>query len=588
MSTAIQSFLRTILGATGVLFSLFLHAAPQPVDAPLLPLSEVKAGMKGEVWTVFRGTQPEPFAVEVTGVVDNAIGPGKAMIICELSDPRVQSMGAVAGMSGSPLYIDGRLAGALSYQVQRFETVHYAGFTPAADLAEVQSRIGPPEPVAGAKSTGPAVTSVASGYQALQPVFTFSGLSPMVANLFADRFAALGLGATALGGHSDGAATVQSGGPLIPGSAISVALATGDITLAGTGTVSRVEGRRITAFGHPMLALGDVELPMCAAEIVTILPSNMQSIKVANTGAVIGTIAQDRLSAVAGTLGPGPAMIPIEVVVSPLGSAPRTLHFSVVRQSQLTPSIVASGVTQAIMSANDAGLSEGFRLSSDVAFPAGQTLKGTTLYAGPQAFAQGLGDFVQKLAANLQNPYEKTFPDKVKFTVEALGQNPSVVLDLFQLSRTTARSGDTVQATVAWRDWQGETHRETTDIAIDPDWAGKNLDVVLVPGRVLDELSGRPHNIPAAQLRSFDAYLAALSDDRASDGLYLAVVEKTPVFTDQTSPTRELPGTFERIARGADEARYQKRDTFVPLWERHLLPGRLLTAQATRSIQVVE
>lgn len=589
MSTVSQSSLRAILGAAGIFLSLLLHAAPQqPVDAPLLPLAEVKAGMKGEVWTVFRGTQPEPFAVEVTGVVQNAIGPGKAMIICELSDPRVQSMGAVAGMSGSPLYIDGRLAGALSYQVQRFETVHYAGFTPAADLAEVQSRVGPPEPVAGAKSPGTTLSSVSSSYQALQPVFTFSGLSPAVAELFSARFAALGLGATALGGHADGNNAVLASGPLVPGSAISVALATGDITLAGTGTVSRVEGRRVTAFGHPMLALGDVELPMCEAEIVTILPSNMQSIKVANTGAVIGTIAQDRLSAVAGTLGPGPAMIPVEVVVSPLGSAPRTLHFSVVRQSQLTPSVVASGVTQAILSSNDAGLSEGFRLTSDVTFPAGQTVKGATLYAGPQAFAQGLGDFVQQLAANLQNPYEKTFPDRVKFTVEALAQNPSVVLDLFQLSRSTARSGDTVQATVAWRDWQGATHRETTDIAIDPDWAGKNLDVVLVPGRILDELTGRPRAIPAAQLRSFDAYLAALNDDRASDGLYLAVVEKAPVFTDQTSPTRELPGTFERIARGADETRYQKRDTFVPLWERHLLPGRLLTAQATRSIQVVE
>ena len=117
-----------------------IFAAP-PATQEIFPLDELKAGQHGEVWTVFRGTQPEPFAVEVTGVVRNALGPGKSLILRELTDPRVQHMGAVAGMSGSPLYIDGKLAGALSYQIQRFETVRHAGFTPAADLVEVQTKM---------------------------------------------------------------------------------------------------------------------------------------------------------------------------------------------------------------------------------------------------------------------------------------------------------------------------------------------------------------------------------------------------------------------------------------------------------------
>ena len=122
--------------------SLVTRAAP-PVDAPPLPLAELKAGSKGQVWTVFRGTEPEAFDVIVTGVLQNALGPGKSLIVCELTDPRVQSMGAVAGMSGSPLYIEGRMAGALSYQIQRFETVRHAGFTPVADLDEVKARLAP-------------------------------------------------------------------------------------------------------------------------------------------------------------------------------------------------------------------------------------------------------------------------------------------------------------------------------------------------------------------------------------------------------------------------------------------------------------
>jgi len=116
-----------------------LRLPAQPADAPVLPLVELHPGMKGEVWTVFKGRDPEPFAVQVTGILRNALGPGKSMILCELTDPRVQGMGAVAGMSGSPLYIDGKLAGVLSYQIQRFETVRYAGFTPISDMLEISA-----------------------------------------------------------------------------------------------------------------------------------------------------------------------------------------------------------------------------------------------------------------------------------------------------------------------------------------------------------------------------------------------------------------------------------------------------------------
>src|SRR3954471_5482400 len=96
------------------LFALGRLLGAQPTGAAIIPLDELKPGQKGEVWTVFRGTEPEPFAVEVTGILRNALGPGKSLILCQLTDPRVQNMGAVAGMSGSPLYIEGRLAGALS------------------------------------------------------------------------------------------------------------------------------------------------------------------------------------------------------------------------------------------------------------------------------------------------------------------------------------------------------------------------------------------------------------------------------------------------------------------------------------------
>ncbi|MEO6002414.1 MAG: SpoIVB peptidase S55 domain-containing protein [Opitutus sp.] len=559
--------------------------AGQPVTTEIFPLELLQAGQQGEVWTVFRGNEPEPFKVEVTGVVRNALGPGKSLILCQLTDPRVQNMGAVAGMSGSPLYIDGKLAGALSYQIQRFETVRYAGFTPAADLVEVKTKMA-----AAAAASAP-VATLEGEFRPLRPVFTLSGLSPAVADLFAPRFSALGLNATALGGSTNAGDDLKSSSPprpLVAGSAVAVALTTGDITLAGTGTVSAVDGLSVTAFGHPMMSLGDVALPMCAADIVTILPSSMQSIKVANTGRVIGTITQDRLSAVSGTLGPGPAMTEVEVNVSSKTGKSKTLHFSVARQEQLTPVLVATGVSQAILGSNDAGLSKGFILRSDVTFPTKPTLATRTLYAGPQGFQQGLNEFVQDLGQNLQNPYEKTFPGRVVFTVEALDQNPAVTLDLFQLSRTTVSGGDTLQATLAWRDFQGESRRQTVDIPVDPSWVGRTVEVILAPGRVLDELSGRPRAIAAAQLRSFDAYLEALRESRPADGLCIAVVEKTRLFTDQTNATLDTPSSIERIARAADETRFNQLDAMVPLWESHVLDGKLSAVTLHRPLKVIE
>ena len=545
----------------------------------ILPTSELRAGQKGKVWTVFKGTTPEPFDVEVTGVIENALGPGKSIILCELTDPRVQGMGAVAGMSGSPLYVEGKFAGALSYQVQRFETTRFAGFTPASDLAQVRDQVG-----SGTIASTAAPTS--STYRSLRPVFTVSGLSPAVADLMRPQLEALGLSLSALGGSDSGPSGMPKPESLRAGDAVSVALATGDITFGGTGTVSEVDGKRIVAFGHPMMGLGEVEMPMCAATIVTILPSTYESMKVANIGPVIGTIQEDRLSAVSGTLGSGPQMIGVTVTVEQEGGSSRSLHFQVVRQQQLAAALIASGAAEAIMGSNDAGLSNGFTVATQTRFSASQERRTDTVYAGPQSFAQGIMEFAGALGQDLLNPYEKTFPAEVTLTVKPMRENPSVTLDLFQLSRSTPQPGDTVQVTLGWRDYQGESHREVLTVPIDPSWAGKTLEIVAAPGRTMDELTGRPRVLSAAQLRSFDAYLDATRTLRPSDGLVVAVLEKSGLLTDESLAPRDMPASIERIAHGADEARFQHREALKSLWEAHVLPGKVTQAVVRRALQI--
>ncbi len=604
---------KPLLCMLGVLCLAFAsRTAGQPLHAPLMPLEEVRAGMNGEVWTVFHGTRPEPFSVVVVGVIRNALGPGKSIILCRLTDLRVQKMGAGAGMSGSPLYINGRLAGALAYQLQRFETVPHAGFTPIEDLIEVSRLPAPapdtfpaPIPLKSAQAGGgtpsalPPVSmaGIDLSFQALTPVFTLSGIDPEVASLFAPQFRTLGLTVAAVGGSYGFQAADQNVGiapgndrfprTLRPGDAVSVALATGDITIAGTGTVSRVDGSHLLAFGHPLMHLGAVELPMAASEIVTILPSSMNSLKVANVGPVIGTISQDRLSAVYGEVGRLPEMIPITVSVPGRGGA-RTIHFSVVRHAQIAPVIAATGLAQGIMGSNDAGLADGFRIRRHVTFPGGRTISADDLYAGPQGFAASLGEFSRDLAGWLQNPFEKVFPTNVAFSVEALGHNPVAVLDVVQLSRSTARGGDTVQLVLTWRDYQEVRSTEIVDLPVDRTWAGKMLDVVVAPGPQLDELTGLPRTMAVAQIRSFDDYLNALEEGRHTDGLYVAVMEKAAVFLDQTRPIVDYPGSFARIASGADGQRFRQREAQVSLWEKRVLAGRIIPVIVHRTLKVTD
>lgn len=583
-------FRRLILCALCVVVVKTLSA--QPADAPVLPLADVRPGMKGEVWTVFKGHDAESFTVSVTGILQNALGPGKSMILCELTDPRVQGMGAVAGMSGSPLYLDGRLAGVLSYQIQRFETVRYAGFTPISDMLEV-SALPPgrdgltPIPVRGERQGARGAGDFAASFTPMTPAFSLGGLAPEVASLLEPQFSALGLNVTALGGNTGGSEAGPAPAALRPGDVVAVALATGDISLSGTGTVSHVDGNRVLAFGHPLLSLGATELPMASAEVVTILPSQLNSIKVTNTGGIIGAFSQDRLSGIYGELGRKAPMVSVEVVF-PQRSNRKSLRFEVVRHEQLLPAIAATGLAQAVMGSNESGFARGFKVTTTVDFPGTAPVEMSQLYPGPQGFRQGLTEFVGNLSLWLFNPYERVFPERIRFSVENTPETPAGSVEQMLVSRTAAAPGERVDISVGWRGFQQDGESEQVSLAIPRAWAGKELEVVLTTGPALDELTGRSHTVPVAQLRSFEEYISALRSFRPSDGLYLAVIEKARLLTDQRATTQDMPGSLERIARSADEARFQRRDAFTPLWEQRVLPGRLFNILVRRPLTITE
>jgi hypothetical protein len=338
-----------------------------------------------------------------------------------------------------------------------------------------------------------------------------------------------------------------------------------------------------------MLGMGDVQFPLCTADVVAILPSNLQSVKVANIGPVIGCISQDRLSAVSGLLGPGPEMIDVGVLARRAGEAKeRAISFQVVRDRHIAPMIMLTGVVEGVFGSNESGPSEGVSITSTVTFSPTRSITRVSVFAGQQGFLAGLVDFLAGLNAEIQNPFENTMPTSVRFRVEQLVRNPAVTVEQFRVSRTTVRVGETFDVRIAWRDFEGSGSVTTVTVPVRPSWAGKTLEVVAAPGRVLDELTGHSRMFRPGQLRSFDAYLDAMRGSRPEDGLCVSVIEKSALFFDQEVATPEVPASIQRIAESADSTRYQKRDAAVSLWETRVLEGKVALSDFHGTVRVEE
>src|SRR5438445_3148720 len=320
----------------------------------MLPLSQVRAGMQGYAYTIFAGDQVEKFNLEVVGVLDNFLGPKQSIILVQLKGPKVEHTGVVAGMSGSPVYLDGKLTGALSLKLGVFTKEPIAGVTPIQDVLNPPSQLAVGQvtaPEFGLPSEASTRSGLPSGV-ALEPIETplvFSGFQPATLQQFANQIQGYGFvspqGATASSRPEDT--------HLVAGDMAGMVLVQGDASINSACTVTAVQADRVILCGHPFLNLGDVQIPMARSRVLTTLSSELASTKIVNVAGSIGTITSDHLTAVTGNLGPPPAMIPLDLTLLASGgggSRQKTLHFELVNHPKLTPLLVAittfSGLTQ--------------------------------------------------------------------------------------------------------------------------------------------------------------------------------------------------------------------------------------------------
>jgi len=526
-----------------------------PDSNETLPVDQVRAGMEGYAYTIFSGDQVEKFDLQVLGVLPNFLGPQQSIILVQLKGPKVEHTGVVAGMSGSPVYLDGKLAGALSLKLGIFTKEAIAGVTPIADV------LRQPTPATSAAQVKLANTppfelpqdtlahNILPGGSALQPIETplvFSGFRPAALQPFAMELQSYGFVAA-----QGGTATPQADdGKLAPGQMAGMVLVSGDASINSACTVTAIQGDQVFLCGHPLMNLGDVAIPMARSRVVTTLSSSLASTKIVNMGGSIGTITSDHLTAVTGKLGPAPSMIPLDLTVATaLGE--KKLHFDMINHPKLTPLLVAlttfNGLTQNSVygEGTTLHLTGEIRLKGHVPVQLENTVSPGDSMA-PDGMPIALA--VQGAFARLfTNTYEVPNVEHVSLRVESRPGRKSYTIESAWLEKGEAAPGENLKVRVLLRPYRGEARIEETTVHV-PDQVTRGTTLrVLVSDADWMNRASRGFNFATmpggtSGPEGLDQLIALMNRERHNDRLYVGVFAPTPtmVWDDKEMPNVPL------------------------------------------------
>src|SRR6266446_1338330 len=533
-----RSFLGALLAlAAAMCLPARLAAGPQSND--LLPLSQVHPGMQGYAYTIFEGDQIEKFDLEVIGVLENFLGPKQAIILVQLKGPKVEHTGVVAGMSGSPVYLDGKLAGALSLKLGIFTKEPIAGVTPIQDV------LNPPSQPASAQATTqqlglPSEASTRTGLpsgSALEPIETplvFSGFQPAALQQFANQLQGYGFVA-AQGGT---ASPRPDDGRLVAGDMAGMVLVQGDASINSACTVTVVQADRVYLCGHPFLNLGDIQIPMAHSRVVTTLSSDLASTKIVNVGGSIGTITGDHLTAVTGKLGAPPAMVPLDLtlVTTEAGSPKqKTLHFEIVNHPKLTPLLVAITTFNGLTQNSLYGEGTTLHLSGEIRLQGHNPVQIENTFApGDSLSPDGL-----PIALTMQSVFTRLFTnsfelarvDRISLRVESVPGRKSFTIESAWLEKGEAVPGETLRVRVLLRPYRGAARVEQTTVRV-PDQAarGTTLRVLVSDADLLNRASRGFAFAGAGSPDGLDQLIALLNRERRNDRLYVGLFVPSPTL----------------------------------------------------------
>jgi SpoIVB peptidase S55 len=509
-------------------------AQSQPPSNETLPLEQVRPGMQGYAYTIFSGDQVERFDLEVIGIMPNFLGPKQSIILVQLKGPKVEHTGVVAGMSGSPVYLDGKLAGALSLKLGVFTKEPIAGVTPIADILSGGGAGGAPK----SSLEGPLSVDLASRaglrsgaeLRSIETPLVFSGFQPAAIERFSGQLNGMGFVA-AQGGTTPAR---PDDARLAPGDMAGMVLVQGDVSINSACTVTAVEADRVFLCGHPFLNLGEVRLPMARSRVLTTLSSDLASTKIVNVGGPIGTITGDHLTAVTGRLGAPPAMIPMELTTrSALGA--RTIHAEIVNHPKLTPLLVAltafNGLTQNVVY----GEATTLKLNAEI------RLKGHTPVEIENTFApndtmnpDSMPVALSVMSAFMRlfsNPFEKVEVEKISMNVESIPGRQSYTIESAWLEKGEAAPGETLRLRVLLRPYRGTPRIEETALRVPEQVTrGMTLRVMVSDADWMNRASRGFAGPGAGSPEGLDPLISLINKERRNDRLYVGLFVPSPTM----------------------------------------------------------
>jgi hypothetical protein len=529
----------TALFAVGLALGLIAAAPLARGDARprTISVDEIKDGMKGYGLTVFKGTEPERFDVEVVGVLHN-FRPSQDLILVKTPHPRLNITKNVRGMSGSPIYLDGRLAGAYAYSWAMFQAEPVAGVTPIAPmLAELRRPIPagfwPLEgkaPLPSAKGEkhasndgerGPATEGTRAdlpragatafrgapgsydleahqkeltqrfatqGNPTLVPVSTpmmIGGVGERTQAFVKQMFAPLGFEPLAAGGGQGSSA----GAPehFVDGGSLGVSMVSGDVSFFGLGTVTHVEGRRLAGFGHPMMEAGVTALPTAIGRVHWIFASDQHSSKIGESIRPLGALVQDRQSAVIADEEKVAPTFPLSVEIKGAVGAPKTSWKMVVAEERfMGPSLVAAAIAGALEATTNERRDITWKLSSRVKIRNFGSVDvedvGVALGGMPDASDLSRSRVVRLVGEVLNNPWENTHVDSIETTLSVQYTREVYQLRGVDVLDPVVDPGEKARLVLRLLPFGGAPILRTVEVALPAELAGKDVEIEVLPG----------------------------------------------------------------------------------------------------------
>ena len=533
-----------------------------------MPLEQVKPGMKGKGRTVFLAGEIEEFDVEILGIITNN-QPKRNIILARLSGKGLEQTGIIQGMSGSPVYVDGKIVGAVAYSFP-FSKEPIAGITPIGEMLAVAELAAPAKPstvpslpfqaslsladlMAMAKDLVAARPAVFSQGQTLSPIgvpLVFGGFSRTIVEEARPLFARWGFNPVDWGStRQSGEVSKTAGTTLREGDPVAVELVGGDLSAAAVGTVTYVDGTRILAFGHPLYNLGKVDYAMATANVVVVVPSLENSFKLATAGGRLGRFSQDRTGGMLGELGQMPQVVPMEIRLNEAGGKARDFKVELANDKILTPLLVNMTVASLLASEERSIGDLSYALEGDVYLDNGASVHLEDLFSGNlDAAVTSLSGLLTAVVYYLSNnEFQAVGIHRIKLNIGAREEARFSSLERVWLDKYEVSAGELIQVKIYCRAFGGQSFEEEVSIEAPPLPAGSEFHLLIADAASIHQVETLQYRSQDFVPRNLGQLIRILNSLRKNNRIYFKLMASKPGLFVKGEEMPNLPPSMKSL-----------------------------------------